>query len=184
MPATPRAAAVLVPIIDRPGAPTLLLTMRAGHLRQHAGQISFPGGRIEASDDDVLGAALRETREEIGVDPAFVEPLGFLPDQVVLTGFRITPVVAWGGDNPSLDPDPVEVATVFHIPLTELDSPSIPRLTPTAEGKPPVMSAPLPSAGGQVYAPTAALLYQFREVALHGRPTRVAHFDQPKFAWK
>ena len=113
MPATPRAAAVLVPIIDRPGAPTLLLTMRAGHLRQHAGQISFPGGRIEASDDDVLGAALRETREEIGVDSAFVEPLGFLPDQVVLTGFRITPVVALLRPGFTLQVDAAEVAEVF-----------------------------------------------------------------------
>ena len=129
MPATPRAAAVLVPIIDRPGAPTLLLTMRAGHLRQHAGQISFPGGRIEASDDDVLGAALRETREEIGIDSAFVEPLGFLPDQVVLTGFRITPVVALLRPGFTLQVDAAEVAEVFELPLEFLSQAKIFRPT-------------------------------------------------------
>jgi len=117
MPAELRAAAVLVPIIDRPAAPALLLTTRAGHLRQHAGQIGFPGGRIEASDGDVLGAALRETREEVGIAPEYVEPLGFLPDQVVLTGFRITPVVALLRPGHSLRVDGTEVAEVFELPL-------------------------------------------------------------------
>ena len=92
--------------------------------------------------------------------------------------------VVWGGEAREIDPDPVEVAKVFRIPLTELDSPAIPRLTPSADRQQPVMSAPLPTTGGVVYAPTAALLYQFREVAMHGRSTRVAHFDQPKFAWR
>ena len=87
VPAEPQPAAVLVPIIDRPDVPLLLLTTRAGHLRQHAGQISFPGGRVESGDEDIVRAALRETREEIGIEPQFVEPLGFLPDQLVLTVF-------------------------------------------------------------------------------------------------
>ena len=117
MPATLQAAAVLVPIIDRPAGPALLLTTRAGHLRQHAGQIGFPGGRIEASDGDVLGAALRETHEEVGIAPEYVEPLGFLPDQVVLTGFRITPVVALLRPGYSLRVDRAEVAEVFELPL-------------------------------------------------------------------
>ncbi len=117
---TPRAAAVLVPIIDRADLPTLLMTTRAGHLRQHAGQISFPGGGIEASDDDVLGAALRETEEEIGIDSSYVQPLGFLPDQIVLTGFRITPVVALVRPGFSLRVDASEVAEVFEIPLEYL----------------------------------------------------------------
>jgi 8-oxo-dGTP pyrophosphatase MutT (NUDIX family) len=120
MPSTPRAAAVLVPIIDRRDAPALLLTTRAGHLRQHAGQISFPGGRIESGDEDVVGAALRETREEIGIDAQFVEPLGFLPDQLVLTGFRITPVVALLRPGYSLHVDVTEVAEVFELPLAVL----------------------------------------------------------------
>ena len=120
MPAAPRAAAVLVPIIGRAQSPSLLMTMRAGHLRQHAGQISFPGGRIEASDDDVLGAALRETQEEIGIDSSYVEPLGFLPDQIVLTGFRITPVVGLVRSGFSMRVDQTEVAEVFEIPLEYL----------------------------------------------------------------
>ena len=117
MPAAPRAAAVLVPIIDRPQAPTLLLTARAPHLRHHAGQISFPGGGVEASDADMVAAALRETREEIGIDARFIEPLGFLPDQVVLTGFRITPVVALLRPEFKLRVDSAEVAEVFEMPL-------------------------------------------------------------------
>jgi 8-oxo-dGTP pyrophosphatase MutT (NUDIX family) len=120
MPSAPRAAAVLVPIIDRPQSPSLLLTTRAGHLRQHAGQISFPGGGIEAGDDDVVGAALRETQEEIGIAPAYVQPLGFLPDQVVLTGFRVTPVVALVRPGFSMRLDSTEVAEVFEMPLEYL----------------------------------------------------------------
>lgn len=121
MPSTPQAAAVLLPIIDRPASPALLLTTRAGHLRQHAGQISFPGGRIESGDETVVGAALRETREEIGIDPQFVEPIGFLPDQLVLTGFRITPVVALLHPGYTLRVDTTEVADVFELPLEFLN---------------------------------------------------------------
>lgn len=120
MPAAPRAAAVLIPIIDRPGAPTLLLTTRAGHLRHHAGQISFPGGRVEASDASVLAAAIRETREEIGIDAGFIEPLGYLPDHIVPTGFRITPVVALLRPEFTLQIDASEVAETFEIPLEHL----------------------------------------------------------------
>jgi len=117
LPPALRAAAVLVPIIDRPRAPTLLLTQRAGHLRHHAGQISFPGGIIEPGDAGVLGAALRETQEETGIEPRYIEPLGFLPDQAVLTGFRITPVVALLRPEFSLALDASEVTEVFEMPL-------------------------------------------------------------------
>lgn len=117
MPQPPRAAAVLVPIVDRSTAPTLLLTARATHLKHHAGQISFPGGGIEPDDSHVIAAALRETREEIGIDSAHIEPLGFLPDQVVLTGFRITPVVALLRPDFNLQIDDSEVAEVFEMPL-------------------------------------------------------------------
>lgn len=112
-----QAAAVLVPIVQRQPSPSLLLTVRASHLRRHAGQISFPGGRIEASDADVVAAALRETAEELGIASSFIEPLGFLPDRAVRTGFRITPVVALLQPQFTLKLDSTEVAEVFELPL-------------------------------------------------------------------
>lgn len=114
----PAAAAVLVPIIARPAAPTLLLTTRAGHLRRHAGQISFPGGRLEVGDADPIAAALRETREEVGIAADFVRVLGFLPDQLVLSGYRVTPVVALVDPGFELRSDDAEVAEIFEMPLS------------------------------------------------------------------
>lgn len=117
LPATMRTAAVLVPVVDRPEEPTLLLTQRAGHLRQHAGQISFPGGRLEPQDADIAAAALRETEEEIGIAAAYIEPLGFLYDHLVRTGYRVTPLVALLQPGFTLRPDSTEVAEVFELPL-------------------------------------------------------------------
>ncbi len=116
LPAVVTPAAVLVPIIARP-TPTLLLTTRAGNLRRHAGQISFPGGRLEASDADPIAAALRETQEEVGIAADFVQVLGFLPDQVVLSGYRVTPVVALVSPGFALRSDDAEVAEIFEMPL-------------------------------------------------------------------
>jgi len=116
-------AAVLVPIVLRP-TPTLLLTQRTAHLRDHAGQISFPGGRIEPDDASVVDAALRETEEEVGLAPANVEVLGFLPDYRTSTGFSVTPVVAFVTPPFALRPDPFEVAEVFEVPLAFLLDPA------------------------------------------------------------
>ena len=113
-----RAAAVLVGIVDRPDTPSLLMTVRASHLRQHAGQISFPGGRLEPFDADIAAAAIRETHEEIGIEASFIRPIGFLTDHVVQTGFRITPVVAMIRPGFGLKPDSTEVADVFELPLS------------------------------------------------------------------
>jgi 8-oxo-dGTP pyrophosphatase MutT (NUDIX family) len=110
-------AAVLLPIIDDPLAPALLLTVRASHLRRHAGQISFPGGRLEAHDADIAAAAMRETEEEIGIRSECIEPIGFLTDHVVQTGYRITPVVALLQPGFVLKTDRSEVAEVFELPL-------------------------------------------------------------------
>jgi 8-oxo-dGTP pyrophosphatase MutT (NUDIX family) len=165
------------------GEPCILLTRRPETLRRHAGQFALPGGRLDAGETS-RQAALRELHEELRLELAPDAIIGELDDYPTRSGFAITPIIAWGGPAREIDPDPVEVAHVLRIPFTDLDNPAIPHLDPTEEGKPPVLSAPLTSLGHQVYAPTAALLYQFREVAMNGRPTRVAHFDQPRFAWK
>ena len=169
MPSVPRAAAVLVPIIDRAQSPSLLLTTRAGHLRHHAGQISFPGGRIEAGDDDVLGAALRETQEEIGVEPSYVQPLGFLPDQIVLTGFRITPVVALLRPGFSTRVDATEVAEVFEIPLEYLSHAENFRSTRRVLRGVEVMLKDVHFEGRVVWGATAGML-QMLHVALLRAP--------------
>ena len=117
LPADPAWAAVLVPIIDHAAGLTVLLTERAPELRHHAGQISFPGGRVEAGDDGPVAAALREAQEEIGLEPRHVEVLGFLPDQLIATGFRVTPVVALVATDLALRVDATEVAAVFEVPL-------------------------------------------------------------------
>lgn len=120
LPADCRPAAVLVPIVDRPEGLTVLLTERAQALRTHAGQIAFPGGRLEPTDRDAVAAALRETEEEIGLDRRFVEVLGYLEDQLVITGFRVTPVVALVTPGFTLRHDPSEVASSFEVPLAHV----------------------------------------------------------------
>ena len=179
-----RAAVIVVVVKLEDGDGTgVLLTYRPPNLRRHAGQYALPGGRMDEGET-VIKTALRELREELGMtlDPGCV--IGALDDYPTRSGFCITPLVAWGEADPVIKPDPVEVERVLRIPLAELDRPQIPHLEPSPDGEHPVMSAPLPTLGHHLYAPTAAMLYQFREVALRGAATRVAHFDQPQFARK
>ena len=122
-----RAAAVLIPLVDRPGGVTLLLTLRSEALMTHSGQVAFPGGRVDALDAGVVEAALRETREEIGIEPAAIEVLGELPQYRTGTGYLITPVV--GLVDPALELsslrlEPAEVAEVFEVPLHFLMDPA------------------------------------------------------------
>jgi 8-oxo-dGTP pyrophosphatase MutT (NUDIX family) len=117
-------AAVLVPIVLHPEAPTLLLTQRTAHLRDHASQISFPGGRIEPEDASVIHAALRETQEEVGLAANYIEVIGYLPEYRTSTGFSVTPVVAFVTPPFPLLPDPFEVAEVFEVPLAFLLDPA------------------------------------------------------------
>ena len=159
----------------------LLLTRRSDKLRRHSGQFALPGGRLDAGETTVQ-AALRELDEEVGLPLGEDAILGRLDDFETRSGFRMRPVVMWGGVAEMLRPDPVEVDKVFRIPFSELDSPAIPLLEPGDTIAKPMLSAPLPTMGNRVHAPTAALLYQFREVAIRGAHTRVAHFDQPMFA--
>lgn len=116
-PVAPVPAAVLVPLVDGAEGLAVLLTQRTDHLRDHPGQISFPGGRLEPGDTDPLATALRETAEEIGVAAGFVELAGYLPSHAVVTGFVVTPVVGFLRPGFELRPDPVEVADVFSVPL-------------------------------------------------------------------
>lgn len=116
LPLTP--AAVLVPLVNQRDGVTVLLTRRTEHLNDHAGQVSFPGGRAEADDPSLIHTAIREAEEEIGLPPGAVEVLGRLPDYQTGTGFRVAPIVAWVEPPFAVTPDPFEVAEVFEVPLT------------------------------------------------------------------
>jgi 8-oxo-dGTP pyrophosphatase MutT (NUDIX family) len=118
-----RAAAVLVGLVDRGAGEHVLLTRRSADLRHHGGQISFPGGRIEASDADPVAAALREAQEEIGLAPALAQPLGYLDPFATITGFHVYPVVAQVSAAFQARPDPSEVDEVFEVPLDFLLEP-------------------------------------------------------------
>ncbi len=110
-------ASVLMPIILRDTGPTLLLTQRTAHLHDHAGQVSLPGGRFEASDASAIATALRETEEEVGLHRRHIEVIGTLPDYLTGTGFRVTPVVSLVKPPFGLRADPFEVAEIFEVPM-------------------------------------------------------------------
>jgi mutator protein MutT len=177
-----RPAGVAVTVCgDDEGRACFLITRRSSKLKRHAGQWALPGGRIEEGETPEQ-AALRELTEEIGLVIPDSEVIGLLDDYPTRSGFLITPVVVWGPATPVFTPDASEVSSVHLIPLDSLDEPDVPRLIDGEDPERPVIQIPL--YGRYVHAPTAAILYQLREVGLHGRPTRVAHFDQPVFAWK
>ena len=119
-----RPAAVLVPVVRRDDALTVLFTRRTPHLQDHAGQISFPGGRAEPDDASLEATALREAQEEIGLAAAQVELLGRLPEYITVTGYRVTPVVGLASPPLDLRPDPFEVAEIFEVPLAFLLDPA------------------------------------------------------------
>jgi 8-oxo-dGTP pyrophosphatase MutT (NUDIX family) len=180
-----RAAAVAIAIsagadsLDGAGGPAILLTRRAPRMRAHAGQFALPGGRLDAGEDAV-DAALRELSEEVGAIADRPAVLGILDDYPTRSGYLITPVVVRLSAGQRLTPNPAEVAELHRIPLTDLDV--TPRLLAIPESDRPVIQLPL--VGHFVHAPTAAVLYQFSELAVHGRVTRVAHLEQPVFAWR
>ena len=122
-PADLRPAGVLIPVVDRPDGLTVLFTRRTDHLHAHAGQISFPGGGAEQGDDSIVDTALRETREEIGLDVQHVEVIGTLHEYRTVSGYRVTPVVALVHPPFTLAPDVFEVAEIFEVPLSHLLDP-------------------------------------------------------------
>lgn len=116
----PRAAAVLIPIVTRPEGLTMLFTQRTADLRDHAGQVSFPGGRREPEDETLIETALRETQEEIGLARSHIEVIGTMPDYVTGTGYRVTPVAGLIQPPFDMQADPREVAEIFEVPLAFL----------------------------------------------------------------
>jgi 8-oxo-dGTP pyrophosphatase MutT (NUDIX family) len=162
-------------------ATALLLTRRAAGLSAHAGQWAMPGGRIDGAETPEQ-AALRELAEEVGLPLSAEAICGRLDDYATRSGYVITPVVVWAGAARELTPNPAEVASIHRIPASEMLRDDAPLLNHVKGAEHPVLRMPVGERW--IAAPTAAFIYQFREWCLLERDTRVAHFDQPVFAWK
>lgn len=175
------AAVALALVTGEADEASFVITRRTTNLRKHSGQWALPGGRLDEGET-VATAALRELSEEVGLHCEPDQVLGLLDDYPTRSGFLITPVVVWAGPDAMLTPNPDEVAEAHRVPLTDLDAPGVPRLFDIPESDRPVISVPL--LGDFIFAPTAAVLFQLREVALYGRDTRVAQYEQPVFAWR
>ncbi len=196
LPEGKRAAAVAITIVHVAHKPDLyeipfeagsenhaavLLTRRSLKLKKHAGQWALPGGRMDAGETPEE-TAVRELAEEVGLTLGMECVIGRLDDYTTRSGFTIKPVVVWGGRVTDLRANPAEVQSIHRIPVAELMREDAPILHNIPESKEPVLLMPIGKSW--IAAPTAAMLYQFREVCLLGKPTRVAHFEQPYFAWK
>ena len=163
------------------GGAALLLCRRAARMNRHAGQWALPGGRVDAGEEP-LEAALREVDEELGLRLTDDAVLGWLDDYPTRSGYVISPVVLWAGGRPTLTPSPDEVRGVYRIGLHALRDSEV-RFITIPESERPVIQIPLGK--DLIHAPTGAVLYQFRQVALAGRiDERVDHLEQPVFAWR
>jgi 8-oxo-dGTP pyrophosphatase MutT (NUDIX family) len=162
LPARRTPAAVLVPLVEREGGMTVLLTQRAATLKDHAGQISFPGGRIEPGDADAWHAALREAQEEIGLAPSLVEFAGYLPDHVVISGFRVTPVVGFVKPEYQLRLAAAEVHDVFEVPLDFILDAANHKTRQRQIGELTVDIHDIPYGGRNIWGATAGMLMTFR----------------------
>jgi 8-oxo-dGTP pyrophosphatase MutT (NUDIX family) len=167
-PPDPVPAAVLMPLVDRPGGLTVLLTQRASQLARHAAQISFPGGRLEHSDADVASAALRETREEIGLEPARVQVFGYLPDHLVISGFRVTPVLGLVSPPFTLELNPAEVAGVFEVPLSHVLDSANHKARLRRVGDEDLLLYDIPWEGQNIWGATAGMLLTFTRMLNEG----------------
>ncbi len=159
----------------------LILTKRNTKLNSHAGQWAFPGGRMDEGESPE-DTALRELSEEVGLSLNKNALIGRLDDYTTRSGYTITPVVIWGGTKAQLKPNPEEVRSIHRIPLVELMRSDAPWLEKMPELEHPVLLMPIGESW--IASPTGAIIYQFREVAILGNKTRVAHYEQPFFAWK
>ncbi len=157
-------AAVLVPLVERAAGLTVLLTQRATTLKDHAGQISFPGGRIEPGDPDAWHAALREAYEEIGLLPSLVEFAGYLPDHVVISGFRVTPVVGFVKPDYQLQIAPAEVHDVFEVPLDFILDAANHKSRQRQIGELTIEIHDIPFGERNIWGATAGMLMTFRRL--------------------
>jgi 8-oxo-dGTP pyrophosphatase MutT (NUDIX family) len=157
-PADPVPAAVLVAFVDRPEGLTVLLTQRASQLAKHAAQVSFPGGRMEESDPDVAHAALREAQEEIGLDPSRVRVFGYLPDHLVISGFRVTPVLSLVTPPFTLELNPAEVAEAFEVPVSHIFDTRNHKARLRRVGDEDILLFDLPWASYSIWGATAGML--------------------------
>ena len=175
-----RHAAVAVVVVESEAGPGIVLTKRAPGLRAHAGQWALPGGRVD-DDESVEEAALRELYEELDMHVTPDAVLGRLDDYPTRSGYVISPVVVWAGTSGAgISPNPDEVASA-HVVAGKMLGVE-PRFVTIPESDQPVIQ--LPMLGTLIHAPTAAIVYQFRELALHNRMIRVDHLEQPVFAWR
>jgi 8-oxo-dGTP pyrophosphatase MutT (NUDIX family) len=165
-PENPVPAAVLVPLIDRPEGLTVLLTERASQLARHSGQISFPGGRVDPTDLDVTSTALREAQEEIGLDPASVRVFGYLPDHLVISGFRVTPVLSLVTPPIVLEPNPAEVAGVFEVPVSHVFDRNNHKARMRRVGDEDILLYDIPWEGQNIWGATAGMLLTFVRMVL------------------
>lgn len=196
-----RAAVAVVVVPDENGNASLVLTRRANHLGRHSGQYALPGGRIDPGET-VVDAALRELHEEVDLELGESSILGRLDDFVTRSGYHMAAIAVWGGEDAVLTPDPNEVATVHRVPVTVLadparrhfaDGPILDRSAVPSSGGDPSSSSREPQSERPmlaleivdtwVFAPTAAILLQMAELVANDRVVRVAHYEQPKFAW-
>jgi len=177
-----RHAAVALAVYDCQGEASVVVTRRSHSLREHSGQWALPGGRIDDGESPT-DAALRELHEEVNLELGEESVIGTLDDYVTRSGYVITPVVVWADiDDRHLKANPDEVASIHPFTFTELSRKDSPNLETIPESDRQVLS--MNYFDDVLYAPTAAMLYQFREVALSGRSTRVLDYDQPVFAWR
>ncbi|MEZ0366053.1 CoA pyrophosphatase [Mycobacterium sp. pUA109] len=173
-----RAAAVSIVVVYQCGEYGVWLTKRSPHMREHPGQYVLPGGRLELGESHDE-AALRELSEELGVNLSRDHVLGRLDDYRTRSGYVITPIVCWAGREHVIRPNPDEVSSVHFVPFTDLLT--TPRFVSISQSERPVIQLPL--LGVLIHAPTGAVLYQFAEVVLRDRHTRVDGFEEPTISW-